>query len=99
MYLKIKQVAASRFSTGCKTEEQKQSYVEDIFWGEQIVLDAGRNEKNPIQLTISKLLLNCFWGKFAQRLQQPNIRHLNEQKELYKVLEDSISFGCRAMHF
>ena len=98
MFLKIKQ-EVSWFPTDCQTEEQKQSYFEDIFQREKIVLDAGRNEKNPVQLTISKLLLNCFWGKFAQRLQLPNIRYLNEQKELYKILEDSIPFGWRAMNF
>ena len=87
-FLKIKQ-EASGFPPDCQTEEQKQSYVEDIFRREKIVLDASRIEKNPVQRTIAKLFLNCLWGKFAQRLQLPKIRYLNEQEELYKVLEDS----------
>lgn len=87
-FLKIKQ-EASGFPPDCQTEEQKQSYVEDIFRREKIVLDASRIGKNPVQRTIAKLFLNCLWGKFAQRLQLPKIRYLNEQEELYKVLEDS----------
>lgn len=50
---------ASRFSPHCQTEEQKQSYIEDIVRLEKILLDSINIEKNPFRRTISKLFLNC----------------------------------------
>ena len=68
--LEIKQ-EASGFSPQCETEEQKQSYIQEIFQREKIVLDSMSIDKNPVRRTIAKLFLNCLWGKFAQRLQLP----------------------------
>lgn len=52
------------------------------------MLDPSQIEKNPVKRTIAKLLLNCLWGKFAQRIQLPKSRYLTEEEELQQLLQD-----------
>lgn len=86
-FLKIKQ-EASGFPPECESEEEKRSYILDIFEREGIMLDPSQIEKNPVKRTIAKLFLNCLWGKFAQRIQLPKARYLTEEEELQQLLQD-----------
>lgn len=86
-FLKIKQ-EASGFPPECESEEEKRSYIHDIFEREGIMLDPSQIEKNPVKRTIAKLFLNCLWGKFAQRIQLPKSRYLTEEEELQQLLQD-----------
>jgi hypothetical protein len=46
-------------------------------------------QKNPVRRTIAKLFLNCFWGKFAQRLQLLKSQYFTEEVELQQKLQDA----------
>ncbi|XP_062621681.1 uncharacterized protein LOC134283252 [Saccostrea cucullata] len=87
-FLKIKQ-EASGFPPDCKTSEQKQDYIRQIFDKEGFMMDRISIEKNPVRRTIAKLFLNCLWGKFAQRLLLPKVRYLDEVEELHQLLQNS----------
>ena len=65
-FLKIKQ-EASGWPKWCKSEEQKQSYIQSYYDREGIWLDYKNIEKNPGMRALAKLMLNSFWGKFGQR--------------------------------
>ena len=65
-FAKIK-LEASGYAKDCVTDEQKQWYVNDIFENQGIQLDPAKINYNPGLRTLAKLMLNSFWGKFAQR--------------------------------
>ncbi|XP_028411614.1 uncharacterized protein LOC114534373 [Dendronephthya gigantea] len=65
-FLKIKQ-EASGYPKNCTTEEQRRLYVEEYYEREGIRLDPSKIEHNPGLRALAKLMLNSFWGKFAQR--------------------------------
>ena len=65
-FAKIK-LEASGYCKNCVTDEQKQWYVNDILQNQGIHLDPTRIVYNPRLRALAKLMLNSFWGKFAQR--------------------------------
>ena len=73
-FLKIKQ-EASGWPDGCKTEEDRQTYINLYHKKEGVRLDYKKIRKNPGLRALAKLMLNSFWGKFGQRsnLQQVDI--------------------------
>jgi hypothetical protein len=61
-FLKIKH-EASGYSDQCNTPKHQQEYIQDILRREGILLNADNIKKSPVQRTIAKLFLNCFWPK------------------------------------
>ena len=61
-FAKIK-LEASGYPKNCVTDEQKQWYVDDILENQGIQLDPSKITCNPGLRTLSKLMLNSFWGK------------------------------------
>jgi hypothetical protein len=53
------------------------------------MMNLSEIKKNPVKRTIAKLLLNCLWGKFAQRLQLPKTQYLTKEEELQEKLQDT----------
>lgn len=68
-FMKIKQ-EASGWPAGCDTEDKKWDYLQDYEQHEGIQLDYNKVQKNPGLRSLSKLMLNSFWGKFEQRPNQ-----------------------------
>jgi hypothetical protein len=62
--LRNKQMA-SGWPDHVKTEEQKDSYIENYFLYEGILLDKSKIKKNNGMREIAKLILNSLWGYFA----------------------------------
>ncbi len=73
-FLKLKQ-EASGWPDWCKTEDDKQTYIDVYEQKEGIKLSYHRINKNPGLRALAKLMLNSFWGKFGQRsnMQQVDI--------------------------
>ena len=65
-FLKLKQ-QASGYPDHCKTEEERDNYIEQYYLHEGILLDKKLIQKNPGLRSLSKLALNSFYGKFGQR--------------------------------
>ena len=65
-FLKVKQ-EASGWPDWCVNESTKLRYINQYYEKEGILLDYNKIEENPGLRSLSKLMLNSFWGKFGQR--------------------------------
>ncbi|XP_052795197.1 uncharacterized protein LOC128228116 [Mya arenaria] len=79
-FLKVKQ-EASGWPEWCKTEDDKQSYMQNIYDKEGILLDYDRICKNPGLRSLAKLMLNSFWGKFGQRTNLEQTSYVTDTNE------------------
>ncbi|XP_067685645.1 uncharacterized protein [Haliotis asinina] len=88
-FLKIKQ-QASGWPAWCQTEADKQQYVDNYLTNEGIQLDSDKLSKNPGLRALSKLMLNSFWGKYAQRpkMKQTKFFFASKLEEYYQFLTD-----------
>ncbi len=65
-FLKYKQ-EASGWPEECVDDKSKEKYISDYLKNEGVLLDKDNICKNPGLRSLSKLMLNSFWGKFGQR--------------------------------
>ena len=65
-FLKVKQ-EASGWPDWCVNESTKLRYINQYYEKEGILKDYNKIEENPGLRSLSKLMLNSFWGKFGQR--------------------------------
>ena len=84
-FLKIKQ-EASGYPKDCVTEELKQQYVDGYLEVEGIRLDPNKIEHNPGMRALAKLMLNSFWGKFAQRPNMAKTEQIRDPQVYYDYL-------------
>ena len=84
-FLKIK-MEASGWPAWCVTEEDKDSYIKDVCRRERIDLKKEKMEVNAGLKSISKLMLNSFWGKFGMRDNLTQTHFIHKPKEFYKLL-------------
>ena len=61
-----KKQEASGWPSGCTSAESREAYVRDYLEHEGVELDPDAIEYNPVVRSLAKLLLNSFWGTFAQ---------------------------------
>lgn len=83
-FIKIKQ-EASGWPKKCKTEEEKNKYIQEFFEREDVKLEYAMIMENPGLRSLAKLVLNSFWGKFGQRENQPKTKIINEPSELFAM--------------
>jgi len=81
-------IQASGWPTDCVTAEEKQKYVDDIKKFDGIVVNPDKIEKNPALRTLSKLILNSFWGKFGERTLRPKTVFIYDYAELMTYITD-----------
>ena len=86
-WLKIK-TEASGWPKDCKTEWEKEDFIERFEEREGIRLDYEKVEPNPGLKATAKLMLNSFWGKFGQRENLPQVQQCTSPDQLYKLLDD-----------
>ncbi|XP_071507356.1 uncharacterized protein [Diadema antillarum] len=84
-FLKIKQ-EASGWPDWCKTENDREKYLSDYRDREGFELDRDKIVKNKGLRSLSKLMLNSFWGRFGMRSNLTDIRVISDPAELYKLL-------------
>ena len=87
LWLKIKQ-EASGWPNWCKTEEDKYKYIEDYEKVENIRLDYNKICKNEALRYIAKIMLNSFWGKLAQKPNQPKKNFFHSYDKYWQLLND-----------
>lgn len=85
-FLKMKQ-EADGWPAGCDTEADRKAYIDEYEKHEGIRLESI--EKNDGQRCCSKLMLNSFWGKYAQRNNLPHKVLLNDLREFYALVSDT----------
>ena len=86
-FLKIKQ-EASGWPPKCETGEKKRNYLQDYEQHEGIQLDYDKVQKNPGLRSLAKLMLNSFWGKFGQRLNQTQVTTCTKPYEFLQIIQD-----------
>ena len=86
-WLKIK-TEASGWPKDCKTEWEKEDFIERFEEKEGIRLDYDKVRPNPGLKATAKLMLNSFWGKFGQRENLPQVQQCTNPDHLYKLLDD-----------
>jgi hypothetical protein len=79
---------ASGWPSGCDTEEQKQAYIVEYLENEGIQLDWDSIEKNPGKRSLTKLFLNSFWGKLAQRPNLTQTQVCHNSLEIFRIAND-----------
>ncbi|XP_074036387.1 uncharacterized protein [Leptinotarsa decemlineata] len=86
-FIKIKQ-ESSNWPQQCKTDEEKQQYIEEFSQREDVLFEFYKITDNPGLRSLAKLMLNSFWGKFGQRENQPKTSILNQPAEFFKMMTD-----------
>jgi hypothetical protein len=84
-FLKEK-MEASDWPTWCKSEEDKEKYVKQVFEAEGIKLDPARVENNPGRRAVAKLMLNSFWGKYGMRDSFHQTEFVYEPKKFFELV-------------
>ena len=86
-FLKYKQ-EASGWPDWCKTEDDKERYVQQYVEREKIQLNPANIQKNPGLRSLAKLCLNSFWGKFGENLSKTKSEfiHDNEAEKFIQMI-------------
>ena len=87
MWLKIKQ-QASGWPSWCQSEDDKRKYIENYLAHEEVLLDYDSIEKNEALRFIAKIMLNSFWGKMAQRPNQPKVEIVKTYERFWQLATD-----------
>ena len=89
LFLKKKQ-EASGWPEWCKTEEQKEEYINKFLADNQVALDKEAIAFNPGRRATAKLCLNALWGKWVQRsnLQQKQLFTHHQVKDYHRLMLD-----------
>ena len=87
-FVKKKQ-EASGWPSGCTSEASKEAYVREYLEHEGVELDPNAVEYNPGVRSLAKLMLNSFWGKFAQNPVKDKSMYCMDASDLYKLLFDN----------
>ena len=85
MFLKKKQ-EASGWHRWCKTDEDKERYLQDYKDKEGIQLDRDDIEYNAGARTVWKQILNNLWGKMGQRPNRPKTKVVADPKYYFELL-------------
>jgi DNA polymerase type B, organellar and viral len=86
-WLRIKQ-EASGYPADCVTINQKEEYIRLYLEREGITLDKGRITPNPGLRSLAKLMVNSFWGKFAQRSNLTKTNYIRDPSDYFKLHDD-----------
>ena len=84
-FLKKKQ-EASGWPRWCRTDEDKNKYIQDYLTNEGIQLDRESIQKNPGGRTIWKSIINNFWGKWGQHANRPQAMATTDPAEYFDML-------------
>ncbi|XP_034243509.1 uncharacterized protein LOC117646575 [Thrips palmi] len=85
MALKIQ---ASGWPTECDTQQKKEEYLSDVKKHDGIAIDPTKVAKNPALRTLSKLILNSFWGKFGEKTLRAKTELIYDYADLMKLVTD-----------
>ncbi|CAH2005856.1 unnamed protein product [Acanthoscelides obtectus] len=84
-FLHIKQ-QASGWPKHCLTDEEKNRYIDAFLDREDIKLEFSKIIENPCLRSLAKLMLNSFWGKFAQKENQNKTSIVRDCGEFFDML-------------
>ena len=83
-FLKMK-TEATGFPDRLKTTLEKQTFINDYYDHEGILLDIENMKPNPGMKAISKLFLNSLWGRFGLNSNKTQHKLINDVSQLYEL--------------
>lgn len=86
-FLKIKQ-EASGYPGWCVSEKDKDKFVKEYEEAEGIRLDPSNILKNPGRRAFAKIMLNCLWGKLAQREIMTQTEYINDPSKYFELISN-----------
>ena len=86
-FLKIKQ-EASGYPGWCKTDADKQKFIDDYEKAEGVRLDPTKIVKNPGRRAFAKIMLNCLWGKLAQREIMSQTEYIKDPSKFFELINN-----------
>jgi len=84
-FLKVKQ-QASGWPDWCKSETDKQQYIQQYLKREGILLEYDKIEENPGLRLLAKIMLNSFWGKFGQRSNLTQTTYIDDPAQFMDMM-------------
>ena len=87
-FLKIKQ-EASGYPGWCQSDSEKEKFVRDYEEAEGIRLDPSNIQKNPGKRNFAKIMLNCLWGKLAQREKMTHTEYISKPSQYFDLISNS----------
>jgi hypothetical protein len=88
-FLKAKQ-EASDWPSGCVSDNDKMTYIDNYATHEGIHLDASSIKRNPGLRTVVKLILNSLWGKYGQRNNLLQSKICNHRQLLTAIYNENL---------
>ncbi|KAJ8915407.1 hypothetical protein NQ315_008296 [Exocentrus adspersus] len=86
-FVAVKQ-QASGWPQHCRTDEEKNRYIEEFLEREDVKLEFAEIVENPGLRSLAKLILNSFWGKLGQRENQPKTAIVRTPAEFFNMLSN-----------
>lgn len=84
-FLKLK-TQASGYPSWCKTNDDKDQFIQSFYEKEGISLEKGSIIKNPGLRSLSKICLNSIWGKFGERPDKMKKVFISERDKLLNLM-------------
>ena len=88
-FLKIKQ-EASGYPGWCQTDSDKEKFILDYEQEEGIKLDPTLIKKNPGKRSFAKIMLNCLWGKLAQREIMTQTEYIKDPAKYFDLINNPL---------
>jgi hypothetical protein len=88
-FLRVK-VEASGYPPGCESEADKQTYVDNYFDREGILLNKENIKFNPGMRTVGKAALNCLWGRLAKRNNLRKTVFCKSPADFFQIINNSL---------
>lgn len=85
LFLKSK-TEASGWPKSCQTREQQLAFIEEFDKREGVLLDESEIQFNPSLRSMSKIMLNSFWGRFGMRPDLLRTKLVNSGEELRDII-------------
>lgn len=86
-FMKVKQ-ESSGFPASAVTESDRTRYIMEYFDHEGLLLDSTNVKKNPGMRAISKQVLNCLWGKLAEKDNHKQTKYVKTPAQLLQYFRD-----------
>ena len=84
-FLKIKQ-EASGYPSWCQSDSEKEKFIRDYEEAEGVRLDPSNIQKNPGRRAFAKIMLNCLWGKLAQREKMSQTEYISKPSQYFDLI-------------
>ena len=68
------------------SQTQKKKFIRDYEEAEGIRLDPSNIQKNPGRRNFAKIMLNCLWGKLAQREKMSQTEYISKPSQYFDLI-------------